>query len=49
MKNYEKPVLVKFTDDELMELIAAGASCPNCYGGGTYTVNNNYVAGCGSN
>lgn len=49
MKEYQKPVLVKFTDEELTEMIFAGASCPNCYNG-SYTVTNsgNCVPGCGA-
>lgn len=49
MKEYQKPVLVKFTDEELTEMIFAGASCPNCYNG-SYTVTNsgNCVQGCGA-
>lgn len=50
MKHYEKPILVKFTDDEMSEIIFAGASCPNCYNGCSYTVNSgNCVSGCGRN
>jgi hypothetical protein len=31
MQKYSKPQLLKFGDDEIMDMIAAGASCPNCY------------------
>lgn len=41
MRNYSKPVLLKFTDQEIMEKIFLGASCPNCYNGGTYIVISN--------
>lgn len=45
MKKYNKPQLLKFRDDEIMDMIAAGASCPNCYQGGTYTATNNCQGG----
>ena len=40
MLKYSKPQLLKFRDDEIMDMIVAGASCPNCYQGGTFTTNN---------
>ena len=40
MKTYMKPEMQSFSDDELMEIIAAGASCPNCYRCGT---NNSWI------
>lgn len=36
MKTYMKPEIQSYSDAELMEIIAAGASCPNCYSCGTY-------------
>ena len=41
MTKYSKPQLLKFRDDEIMDMIAAGASCPNCYqSDGGFTTNN---------
>lgn len=30
---YVKPVIESYSDEELMDMIVAGASCPNCYSG----------------
>ena len=35
-KKYVKPVIESFSDQELMDLIVANASCPHCYNGCNY-------------
>lgn len=36
---YEKPKMEQYTEEEMMNLISAGAACPNCYKCGTFTIN----------
>lgn len=33
---YIKPDIESYTEEELMDVIIAGASCPNCYSGCNY-------------